>query len=617
MEFRTRGVYAQFLQRLRQTVRRMSFSHSLLGLIWTAGPVTALGLYGGYYIGYGKAPSTELLIYFISFTVLSGLIALGAKIVHDSTQAPLRVQAERDLLETIDKLGDLIPAVRDLALDSLDEDGRRREAALQLLQRVDLAPDGVAFACEELTGDPALARTLAHIDTLRRAGLYSRIRDLHQQCADRYEQAAVALREVAPLAATALHERYTGDVPQLQSGVPRGEHFIERVLAAIEADNPLLITMTDVESMLVLAFELINGRELPMLVFSYRGVWRLAAALDRMERERSRYRIAQAAASNRIRALASWLVEVNALTYEDVPEGLPTQMLVERVGAVLDRMSAALDEAYVQVLKGDVARLTQVRQEAQVLTNALRLYRAAYAAYQQVGKAHVEFLKASEAWARLSAQRSASVSALRVGAGRRGLRIEEQSISLDDEQRGAVCAHLANYLRGEHLEKRGRGYYVRRDGQARQLTPDTARQLAVEVALALEPAVHLSQPEVQRGIGATRASYLGDLEPGMSAQEKRRLGEAMAKDVVQDLSQAAEQLALALVRHYRVDLSEAARDFLEVTYGARRSVLDMLAQHQASDAPRQSLLSVRPAVVSSPRLEWYRSLVRARRVLNA
>ncbi|MDX5298646.1 MAG: hypothetical protein LPK85_06820, partial [Gammaproteobacteria bacterium] len=143
MEFRTRGVYAQFLQRLRQTVRRMSFSHSLLGLIWTAGPVTALGLYGGYYIGYGKAPSTELLIYFISFTVLSGLIALGAKIVHDSTQAPLRVQAERDLLETIDKLGDLIPAVRDLALDSLDEDGRRREAALQLLQRVDLAPDGV------------------------------------------------------------------------------------------------------------------------------------------------------------------------------------------------------------------------------------------------------------------------------------------------------------------------------------------------------------------------------------------------------------------------------------------------------------------------------------------
>lgn len=73
------------LDQLTRSVRRVRFSRSLLGLAWTAGPVTAIGLYGGYSIGFGQAPSNQLLIYFISFTVLSGKIALVAKIVYDST----------------------------------------------------------------------------------------------------------------------------------------------------------------------------------------------------------------------------------------------------------------------------------------------------------------------------------------------------------------------------------------------------------------------------------------------------------------------------------------------------------------------------------------------------
>ncbi|MDP1756453.1 MAG: hypothetical protein Q8L38_03270, partial [Pseudohongiella sp.] len=64
------------LDQLARSVRRVRMSRSLLGLAWTAGPVTALGLYGGYYIGYGQLPSNQQLVYFVSFTVLSGLIAL-------------------------------------------------------------------------------------------------------------------------------------------------------------------------------------------------------------------------------------------------------------------------------------------------------------------------------------------------------------------------------------------------------------------------------------------------------------------------------------------------------------------------------------------------------------
>ncbi|MBE0510629.1 MAG: hypothetical protein K0A95_05855 [Chromatiales bacterium] len=599
-----------------KAVRQVRISRSLLKLAWTAGPVTAIGLYGGYYIGFGKPPSTELLIYFISFTILSGLIALVAKVIYDSVHGPELEQAEQDVMDAIDKLGELILAVRDLIVDSFEGEARRQEAALQLLQRVDLPPDGVAFACEELTGDAELGKIMAQIDIFRRAGLYSRIRDLHQQYQTRFDEAVSPLQLQAPQAAKALRDNFMGHAPKLKNGTVRSDFFVERVLAAIEQDDPLLMTMGDVEAMLVLAFELINGRELPMLIFDYTGKWRLAAVLDRMERRRSRYRIAQAASSNRIRALAAWLVEVEVICYGDASEGLSTHILTERVLDAMDALSNRLDDSRQRYQQGEVEALRPLREDAELLSTALRLYRTAHDAYKRVGPIHAEFLSATRAWERLMTRSKNEQEQLQVGPGRRGLRIIEKVISLDEDQRREVCQHVARYLHGVAMEKADRRFFIRRDGRKRPLSLDSARQLAVEVALALEPHVQLSRPEIQRGIGATNASYLGDLEPGMSAQEKKDLGEAVAQDVEQDMSQAAERLALALVRHYRVDLTDEACEFLAQTYGARSEVLAMLAHNQTDESAPYCLLSVRPAVVPAPRMEWYRKLVRARRLLT-
>ncbi len=602
------------MDQLARSVRRVRVSRSLLGLAWTAGPVTGLGLYGGYYIGFGQAPSTQLLIYFISFTVLSGLIGLTAKIVYDSTWGHASEQARRDTEEVIDKLGDLILSVRNLTVDNYDGENRQREAAVQLLERVDLSPGGVALACRELTGDADVASVISEIDTFRRAGLYSRIQDIHERHGERVEQVIADLHQVSPSAANILRQRYLGEVGHLRHGVPRTEHFVERVLAAIEQDNLLLITMPDVESMLVLAFELINGREIPMLIFNYRGKWKLAAALDLMERKRSSYRIAQAAASNRIRALASWLVEVDALEYEEVPEGLSTEVLIDRVVEALKRLNAQLYALTMRHREVGPESGSLLRERAETMASALRLYGAAHTAYQRIGKVHAEFLEAAEKWNTLLGQMNAGREILRFGPGSSGLRILEKTVNLDDQERKEVCNHLVRYMREQKLEahetKTG---FTRKVETDRPLTLDSARQLAVEVALALEPYVHMSYPEVQRGIGATHASYLGDLEPGLSAQEKRRLGEAMAQDVQEDLSRAAEHLALALVRHYHVRLTDEACRFLHNTYGARRSVLDILTQHDTGDLPAQSPLSTRPAIVPKARHRWYRTLVLARR----
>lgn len=607
------------LDQFARSVRRVRISRSLLGLAWTAGPVTALGLYTGYYIGYGQAPARQQLIYFVSFTVCSGLMALAAKVFYDSTWGYRNERSQKAIAEVIDKLGELILSARDLAINRLDGDARQREAALQLLQRVDLAPSGIASAVVQLTGDEVFARLLADIDNFRRAGLSSRIRDVQQGTDEMSSLHSQTLREFSPLAGEILQLRYHGEIARLRHGVPRSEHFIGRVLAAIEEDNLLLMTMQDVESMLVLAFELINGREIPMLIFNYRGRWRLASALDRMERKRSRYRIAQAAGSSRIRSLASWLVEVNVMSYSEVPDGVSSALLVEQVSTAMDRLSERLQNVAQAVDSGGGAdSYEELRHTALLMSNALRLYRYVYDSYRRIGELHADFLQAGEAWNSLMDRSRHATEELQIGPRGRGVHILEKVVRLDDEERKEVCQHLARYLRAQHLESHEtKGLFERRSERDYPLTFESARQLAVEVALALEPHIHLSYPEIQRGIGATYASYLGDLEPGLSAQRKRMIGESVAEDVEEDMGEAAEHLAAALVRHYRVNLSEAARHFLHETYGARESVLATLSQHQDSGSySAQSRLLVRPAVVPPVQRRWYRSLVLARRLVG-
>ncbi|HKM15009.1 MAG TPA: hypothetical protein VJY63_03665 [Marinospirillum sp.] len=604
------------IKRISQVVHRIHWTRTILGIMWTAGPVTMLGLLGGFYLAYGKVPPAQTLLYFFTFTVLSALIAFFAKVIYDMTRGHLVEQAQQDVTEAIDKLADLILAVRDLIVGSHEEDVRQREAALQLLRRIELTPDGVAFAAQELTGDSELAKILGRVETYRRAGLYSRVRDLNRQHRERIEAALQWLNEASPEAASVLRERFSGEAPQLEKGVPRDEFFIERVLAAIEEDNLLLMTLQDVEEMLILAFELVNGREIPMLIFSYSGKWRLARALDDLEKKRSHYRITQASGSNRIRALAGFLVETDEAIHEQLPYGTSAHELIGRIEVILDQIASDVLALVELSSQGRLENTTELRSKADVLSKSLILYKASRQGYQQLGRAHAALIDASESWNSLTSHFD-QVNQLRFGPGRSGLRIIERVVSLADEQKIAVCQHLVGYLQGEQLEKRGRRFFTRRDGRSRPLTLEGARQLAVEVALALEPHIQLSRPEIQRGLNATNATYLGGLEPDMSAAEKAALGAAMASEVQQDMSHAAERLAVALVKHYRVDLTEEARDFLIDAYGARLQMLEMLSNYETNTINSPvSFLSLRPPLVVAPKREWYRALIKARQELS-
>ena len=593
-------------------VDKVPWSVSLMQILWTAGPVTLLGAWGGYLLGYGKAPTMENYVFFISYTVITGAAGILANLGYHLTRGRKAEKTSGQIEQVIKALPELLLVTRDLIVDNLEGDARRREAAAMLLRKHDLSPEGVELAAIELLDDRESARLIGQIDVYRRVGLHARIRDLVAQYRDTLEPQFNALYEAAPIATHLLRERFEGRAPDLHQGVPRDENFIERVMAAIEQDNDLLMTLQDVEEMLILAFELISGREIPVLSFEYRGRWRLAQAFDNLEEARARQRIAQATGLSRLKALNVYLAEQSGTLVEDAASGLRAELLLERSVKAMDALAEQIVHLAQAVEAGQEERKRALRTKSDILANAIQLYKSVSSAYEQVGRSHAQLLKSVDRWERITASLSDDTTRLRLGPGRRGLRIRERTIALDDESKARVCKHLARYLTQAGITSRHRDTRL-------SVGVDAAKRLAIEIFIALEPHVGLSQPATQRAINSSNAADFGQIEPNLSAAAKAALGASMVREVDTELSRAAESLALALVRHYRVELEPAAIEFLKRQYGARDSTLKMLSNINLSgrgDSRNVSFLSHRPPAVGSPHRDWYRALVRARRLFG-
>ncbi|NRB56193.1 MAG: hypothetical protein HRU39_09480 [Salinicola sp.] len=606
------------IRRITAAVEKVPWTVSLLQILWTAGPVTLLGAWGGYLLGYGKAPTLENYIFFISFTVITGAAGIIANLLHHLTGGRRLERTSSRIERVIKTLPELLLATRNLIVESLEGDARRREAAAMLLRKQDLSPEGVELAALELLDDRDSARLIGQIDVYRRVGLHARVSDLVEIYRDEIEPRFTELYDLAPAAITLLRERFEGHAPDPRYGVPRDEHFIERVMAAIENDNDLLMTLQDVEEMVILAFELISGREIPVLSFEYRGRWKLARAFDGLEEARARHRIAQATGLSRLKALNTYLIEHSVTPLAESVAGQRADALLTHSVAAIDDLSEKIQSLAHAIHTGRSDDRQTLRHQAEVLTNAIKLYKSVSNAYSEVGRSHAHRLRMAERWEAVSADLSDNSTRLRLGPGRRGLRIRESKIALDDEAKAVVCKQLGRYLEKANIGTlRERLRQAERDTQL-SVGVESAKRVAVEIFLALEPHVHLSRPAVQRAINSTNAADFGQLEPNLSVAAKAAMGSAMVREIETDLARTAESLALALVRHYRVALEPEAMAFLQRQYGAREATLQMLTNVnlERGETPNVSYLSMAPPAVGTPHRHWYRALVRARRHLE-
>ncbi len=549
------------------SARRVPWSLNLLQLLWAAGPVTFLAMQGGYFLGFGHAAPAQNFIFFAVYTLLFGVIGLIARFVADATRGRRQERSREQLRNTIDLLPDLLFATRDLAMREMTPDMRRRKAAEVLLHEVDISPEAVAVAVREMTGDASLAAAAEQIEIYRRLGLRSRVDDLVEATADARLAALEKLHADAPELADTLRDRLRGVAPTREDGVRRVDQFLDRLFSAADSDDLSRCTLDDVQAIIVLAFELVNGRQMKRLSFEWSGPWQLGRALDRLEYQSNRFRVAQAGVISRLRSLG-------VLLSQTATSGLEQQHLRESIPVlgrhILDGIRALL-----------AARPDIRSPDGRILGAALAQVEELREARDRLMQAQSRFAGAAERWENLR-RRERERKGDRRWEKRSGrvIRVSEELIELDDDQKLKLAEGLCEYLDELQIAREGDVIHFGR----RPLDGESAKRIGIQLALLLDPLVDLTNPSIQRAIYASPAAYLGGLYVGMSADAKAGLASAMVRMVRQDLGRAAEWLALRLTRVYHLPLTDGMREFLESHYGANPERLAMLAQHAGDES---------------------------------
>ena len=604
----------EWLDRITGAARAEPWQVTLLKLAWTAGPATFLAASIGYYLGFGKVAPVENLQFFFFYTIASGVIGLAAGIFARATYGERRKSAERDLLEVVDLLPDLIAAVRDLHLETLEPEVRRLEAVGLLLQRVDLDPEALRLAVEELGAGRELAETAAKIEVYRLAGLRSRVVELVEEAREPAQPVVATVAEWAPQVAALLADRLAGRAPSFSEGVARDNNFIERTLTATEQEDERLMTLLDAEELLLLGCELINGRRIPMLEFTYRGRWELAQATHQLERRRNLYRIANATVRSRLKALVALLGERDEVEVDGTTRGLDAAALLQRAQHGIVELNTTVRRLGLRLPFSGGDERMRLRRALTTLRDAIALYGEMRKAAKRAGRRHAVFLQGIDKWGR-TLERHDALEVVAPSRRGRGLQVVERHIELSDEDRLDLARALMAVFREFGVVNRGDRLEVRQGGRSGPLSIELAKSLAMETASALQPFVDLSRPEIQRAVDASNASNLLGLEVALSARTKAAWGAAAAAEVEDDMGVAAERLAATLVNSYRVTLSEEAVEFLHQRYGARLERLRMLAAADRSAAPVSTLL-IRPPLVLPGDGGWAQELERSRELLR-
>jgi len=546
------------------STRKVPWTLTLLQLLWTAGPVTFLAMQGGSYLGYGEPASVATYIFFAIYVVLAATIGLIARVAADAIRGNRQARARANITRTLDMAPDLMFTLRDLHLATLPDDQRQREAAFILLGKLDVGSSSIAMAVEDLTGDRELAEIAQRIEIYRRAGMHSRVEDWVRHSAARRELAIAAFRGSSPLVFQALEQRLQGIAPSQETGIPRNRNFIARIFTAAHYDDLSLMSLTDVEELLLLTFELLSDRRITRLTIDYAGDWKLARVLDQMERTQNEYRQVRASAQQRLHDFNSLLTETGLLSPAPDTAGMSPDQRLAQANAELGQRLAESTGRHSALARDAVTR--------EALRRALRYAKLTRQAIDRLQESYRAKVRALKVWERLRRRQLPATAAGNGTQRRQGLLIRESTIALEDDQKLALTEGFCRYLDEMQITKGSQGILQRGE----PLRVDKAKRLGIHLALILEPLVELANPAVQRAIDSSNGIFLEGLEIGFSADAKVGLGTASAKEIQENLGPAAELIATRLTQLYHLPLTESMINFLCNNYSADRQRLEYL-----------------------------------------
>jgi hypothetical protein len=454
-------------------------------------------------------------------------------------------------------------------------------AARYILENPDASDAAVGQVVEDVTGDAVLASAIRSIEIYRRAGLKTAIWDVYHDHEDRLNAALNRVTERSVTVAELIRKRFIGMAPGKRRGRPRIRGFVERVLTAGETDDWSLMTFTDVEEVLTLAFEFLVGRDFPVLKLEYIGARAFTETSKTLEHARREFRKAVQVRNNRLRIIAELLNESKSITR--VPAAISTFAAVQELNAAVLH---AIDD-YHRDLK---RRLTGGRRrlrflfpvapvqgsEAELFRELLRLYDKLYQANLEVRRKHVALRRALRAYDQTRTSWIGYFTPRIIGPSEKGpgIRLHRRSVVMSEGSRLQLAGELSRILEDVSVQPALlRAYTEREEGDVVYVNPAGYKHIAFEVLSVLDRLAGLGRSETQYAVESTNAPNLGALERGLSREVKWGWALSLVHEIRTDLTPVVQRVAGNLAAYHGAELTEESLRYIEETFGVARRLV--------------------------------------------
>lgn len=564
-----------FTKKVTRAIKTESWKLNFFELAWMAVVTVFVGLYLAYNIGYGKSPDNNLIFYFGTYTAVTVIMTVVIRMFKTSAEKDAEEKTQRVLLRCNNHIFHLMANSRNQSMADMDEMQRRIYAATIVLQNPESSSSELEIAIYDLTGDADLSNAMSRIETFRHHGMMSRINDEYLKIEKIVNQHHEALSEVSPAAAEIFLFRMQGFAPEMQTGTTRSVGFLERSLHALEFNNLDLLPFEDVSSIFAFAFEMLNGREIPVLHPEFKGHEDYMEAQDKLDRSRSLLKQAIAKRNSRLKALADLL---SSEIESDIV--MPTTFDSEELIVVVENLySDYKDHTSKAIEKNDKKELKRLQK---VLRDSFKYQEKIERHQRRANRYLTIYNNIQKSYNKQWRKHGKSIELILgddKGTPKNSIAIRENYITLDDEQKVSLAKKLIN-LHKHTLKDQRKTHYKFTN---LEFSHNDFKRLALEYILILDEMLGFSQPEEMFAIEFSNAPCIEHIDINAPSRTKVGMAIISIEELQQTRKKVAHRLAYNLRQYYKVVLNKATIDYFVKNFGADKEQLAEINTQQLQE----------------------------------
>ncbi len=560
-----------FVRSIKIAFKQEPWAVTLLGLLWSAGPIAAIALMIGYLAGYRTLPNLSLIIYFSVYILISGIATIAFRLLVNSSDSIQKSKQEFRENVVFEKILALMNTNKALYLASLPNKKRAFIEAIIVFNNSDATETELEAAMSLISDDKELRKTLHDIEVFRRYGYANRVEEKMYQVKPKLDMLLTTAEEFISQQQRALIlKRFMGIQPSKKIGKVRTQGFIQRFLDLRNNNNYDFISSDDVTDALSLIYELLCKREIKR----YRS--RIGMKSDLillscdLERYNSSFKSLLNIRNNKITCLKKIILDSGFIEKLDTDldnefdDYRITSLLLNKVLSDFKRMKREADKKSLKLFKelflqieGLIMTIEAINVELGIISKKIE---SSMQNYQQ---------------ARYQYQESSNYTS---NVSKSGLDIYEDSdsILLSDTEVASVVDKVYKLLADLSIDRETLQVKVKGQNSKNKLNHRDIKSLSFKLINILNKEVPLEDLRTQSAIEASNAPDFGSLELGLTMKTILDWSINIIKEVENDVPNMIYRIAQWYMNFSREKLSTHLTNYLQANYDADPGIIEKL-----------------------------------------